>query len=260
MRTKVKSGIITSRFTLIELLVVIAIISILAGMLLPALGGVKEKSKGLNCLSNQKQLMAAMSLYLMDNEETYYRLASGPGMPGFTPTTSNGAGAASALIGCGYLPKSNVLLCPAMEVSDINDPLCAGTTFLYRVMGFRYPHKGTTPKTYVIDDHLSMTLKKVKSPSRFFMWADTTNPNTAESRPRYYSAPRAMCQDNNNEYLSIYEAHRKAMNATYLDGHAESASGQTLIRNVILNYKDAGLDKTAAYWNYSGVKIPVTNP
>src|SRR5881398_512246 len=56
-------------FTLIELLLVIAIIGILAGLLLPVLAKAKQKTQGIQCMNNHRQLMLAWRMYAEDNKD-----------------------------------------------------------------------------------------------------------------------------------------------------------------------------------------------
>lgn len=65
-RRKITSG--TGAFTLVELLVVIAIISVLAGMLLPALENAIDSARKVSCVANLKQVYMNMNQYADEND------------------------------------------------------------------------------------------------------------------------------------------------------------------------------------------------
>lgn len=60
-------------FTLIELLVVIAIIAILAAILFPVFARAKEAAKKTGCITNQRQLGLAATMYMGDHDGALFR-------------------------------------------------------------------------------------------------------------------------------------------------------------------------------------------
>jgi prepilin-type processing-associated H-X9-DG protein/prepilin-type N-terminal cleavage/methylation domain-containing protein len=76
LHSKMKSSLNGPRrsaaaFTLIELLTVIAIIGILAAILIPTVGAVREKAKSTKCVSNLRQWGTAVISYANDSRGNY---------------------------------------------------------------------------------------------------------------------------------------------------------------------------------------------
>ena len=77
-------------FTLLELLIVIAIIGILAGMIFPAIGYVREKTRKDECLNNLRQWGVAMQGYLDEHRGVFpsYGCETAGGTPNLDDATA----------------------------------------------------------------------------------------------------------------------------------------------------------------------------
>ncbi len=95
----------TNGFTLIEMLVVVAVITILAGLLLPALGKARYKSRVAICLSNVRQIGLASLMYATDN--------SGRLPPAVWNQQYRQIGLLQP-----YIPHYNVYTCPARKTEE----------------------------------------------------------------------------------------------------------------------------------------------
>jgi prepilin-type N-terminal cleavage/methylation domain-containing protein len=183
-------------FTLGELLVVVTVIALLAGMLIPTIGMVKDRAKRTNCLSNLHHIGAAFAAYAADNEQM---------VPMTQPSAISQANyylqLNSVPMGLGLIatlnelpPKS--LYCPANTKAShmLNDPSNPWTNLSYPI----------------VDSQIRT--------SYALCWAEATG--TATPASNYLVANKALMSDQCNCRYAMGFQHLTGSNVVLGDGSA----------------------------------------
>lgn len=204
-------------FTLIELLVVIAIIGILAGILIPAVGKVRERSYEAHAMQNLRSIHAAAMLYVSENRGKLPMALSkrdADGNP--SPWDNLWVDAIEP-----FLPKVNqergrnpAFYCPKVDPSV--DPR-------------RRFIADYAPNTNLMKTDVSRPLAVVKDPARELLFIEAAKNLDDEVTPRNsgaFTAPSTELAKGNFEYPNtVAQRHGSASDpafyGAFVDGHVE---------------------------------------
>jgi prepilin-type N-terminal cleavage/methylation domain-containing protein/prepilin-type processing-associated H-X9-DG protein len=230
-------------FALIELLVVIAIIAILAAVLFPVFARAREKARQTSCLSNLKQLGAAVVMYTMDYER--YPMMSSPSS--MSPRTR------WVDYVYPYVKNEQLFVCNTADQGVLGKTFAHDPTKRYGGYGYNYQYLGNTRLSWAATD------AEVHAPAETIAVADTAGVNSGVAGQYTIDPPLTSARGSGKPsgyygegsegggpwgYRSVpAERHNGLVNVAFADGH-----GKAMALTAVDDYDRNGL-RDNGFWN-----------
>jgi len=216
-------------FTLIELLVVIAIISILAGMLLPALSAAREIARTRYCANNIKQYCYAMEMYRNENNAYFSPTATTnpPEHPSYRKQYAEYIFGYDDYVGTTMdASKSKILQCPTWASKGEKDgPFLTdghGGYYMYSYnYNYNYIGKGNAPIRDTVVRNPAYTLLFGEPGYVYGFGANTRIAGAVSMTAPWFDRPGALpVGGEGTQYLRHMKEH--ATNVGWCDSHVET--------------------------------------
>lgn len=198
-------------FTLIELLTVIAIIGILAAILIPVVGKVRESARNTQCLSNVRQWGQAVIFHAMENDG-FYAVRSNWGTQGVSSWPATGS-YYSQYLNLGGHGVREFRTCPSER--DVGEGHVSYSMVHARMDGVLPPR-----------DRIPLSQE---DPTGVLLLIDSFFPSDAE----WFRLQDRSWATRRIRPLSVppYDRHGGRMNAVFADGHVRSVHWAPLHEN-----------------------------
>lgn len=208
-------------FTLIELLTVIVIVGILAALIIPTVGKVRENAKSARSVSNLRQCAAAMMLYASDR--------NGMLPAGFSEKTDAN----------GYLSPTGTQsvwqqkLYPYIATKDAHSLY----TDPNNILNSPYHDTSIADKvtyninTYLRDSRWSYQINKVPDPSRIVLVGDVIQTSNNYVRHLAFGPSPYASSDNASRPLEFRHAGKTVAQFAFVDGHVGGLTAAQALEN-----------------------------